>query len=1112
MRPRLWESLSVFFISSSTLTNVDGAGFTTHNVVARRATEFERFSDEETKEAFSGLNKYRIDALQGGAPFPDYLYACGDDHDAGEEAHWTPFQQAAATYIREIYPNWIEDGRDSQGAGLVSFMSGVVSHYIVDQNWHGLCDGCNSKGLIKNIGYSDFNCTGDLCSTAHHATDTGGEFVASNQMSLKSWYPKNNWYIPVDDLVNIYVLANQSETKPQFIRECSLVFYVGSWAISTFGDLVYPVISKKLGEFLTGNRYIDHVIGGVDDDSAWTAFMQTRWANWVTYGPPTDCKDCADSTTPTSTTSSSSDALSRLLENRHEDPPFEAKKIWMTSLKQIFADVQNDQEEGLENVSLTHCFEITEVGQYNKSAINIEYKQNSNNIKTDEILLKKIAYSLIYNFLDVVENPKNGGWLTPNEKVELEFLLYKRVDEILNISQIITKNDNQNIDLNINNNNEKEKDKKLSMFKQESLLSGWESHQQFGYSMDTYDIDGDGCMDLLIGSPGFSDSGHPQSGKAEIYFCPEQSASSYSSSSPSNYMKKVEFISYFNETNHEVYERFGGNVKFSHLNNDVYMDVIICSPSWGGEDVQEIVGNYTGYCAFYLGPFDGSNSDSNSDSNSESTASTPSHQFQSHDTATLPPIEPNKVVFGSRSWGVFGEQMIVGDVTGDGIEDIIISAPQAGNDEDVYSNQGEVYVIETSTLFNFNSSSNLNSDLSSDLNSDSVLTTYTVDEVSSYILTSNEPRQHFGFALDVNNKEDLNDSSTSATLLIGAPYYHIDGDNGAVGKVYAYNLNKNDDQNQAHSVENKEQASSASTSSVSPIYTITGCHHASRIGASFTTSPIQSNVNILALSEIGYNSTRTEHNKEIEEKEGESEMDLSSYQSQHQQLRSGRVIFIDLNLLPSQQNNDGGSSFDYTLCGVDNADNTSATSTSTSSESSSLSMQVLPILEIIYPHQALFDFKDTERVVLTKRKLSETRFGYLMKWNQKGSILAIGGPGAMGNKGSLFLYKHDFHHQNNEEEHEEEKNKKKMKTGDNKNNRVNSNLYVIYDDVNYKSYGRFGSIFLWNDLSPLPLNTSSSSLRSAYSLFVNAPRSGLGQVAPDYEEFGEVKLISLLEN
>ena len=45
------------------------------------------------------INEYPY-AVQGGAPFPDYLYECGTNHDAGEAAHWPPFQAAAADVIR----------------------------------------------------------------------------------------------------------------------------------------------------------------------------------------------------------------------------------------------------------------------------------------------------------------------------------------------------------------------------------------------------------------------------------------------------------------------------------------------------------------------------------------------------------------------------------------------------------------------------------------------------------------------------------------------------------------------------------------------------------------------------------------------------------------------------------------------------------------------------------------------------------------------------------------------------------------------------------------------------------------------------------------------------
>lgn len=98
-------------VSFSLLLLINSAGFTTHNTASRRASQFEYFGPESATfhpEQFYGLARSRPDAVQGGTPFPDYLYACGSDHDAGEAAHWSPFQVSAANYIREKYPNWAE--------------------------------------------------------------------------------------------------------------------------------------------------------------------------------------------------------------------------------------------------------------------------------------------------------------------------------------------------------------------------------------------------------------------------------------------------------------------------------------------------------------------------------------------------------------------------------------------------------------------------------------------------------------------------------------------------------------------------------------------------------------------------------------------------------------------------------------------------------------------------------------------------------------------------------------------------------------------------------------------------------------------------------------------
>jgi hypothetical protein len=48
----------------------------------------------------------------------------------------------------------------------------------------------SGEGIIRTMGFADFNCSdGDLCSIAHTAADTGGEFAAAKMVDLK-WYPQ----------------------------------------------------------------------------------------------------------------------------------------------------------------------------------------------------------------------------------------------------------------------------------------------------------------------------------------------------------------------------------------------------------------------------------------------------------------------------------------------------------------------------------------------------------------------------------------------------------------------------------------------------------------------------------------------------------------------------------------------------------------------------------------------------------------------------------------------------------------------------------------------------------------------------------------------------------
>ena len=74
----------------ATAAAVDGAGMTSHNVIARRTLDF--MTNDIGTQGLADLAKARTDAIHAGAPYPDFLYACGEEHDAGEASHWSPFQ------------------------------------------------------------------------------------------------------------------------------------------------------------------------------------------------------------------------------------------------------------------------------------------------------------------------------------------------------------------------------------------------------------------------------------------------------------------------------------------------------------------------------------------------------------------------------------------------------------------------------------------------------------------------------------------------------------------------------------------------------------------------------------------------------------------------------------------------------------------------------------------------------------------------------------------------------------------------------------------------------------------------------------------------------------
>jgi hypothetical protein len=111
------------FLSFVTLLPVAAmaCGFTVHMLVSHRA--FSTFASTPRKPAIMDDLAENTGSLYAGSPYPDYLYACGSNHDNGEYTHWSPFQAVASKYINRTYPA----PRNATGRALVAFLAGITS-------------------------------------------------------------------------------------------------------------------------------------------------------------------------------------------------------------------------------------------------------------------------------------------------------------------------------------------------------------------------------------------------------------------------------------------------------------------------------------------------------------------------------------------------------------------------------------------------------------------------------------------------------------------------------------------------------------------------------------------------------------------------------------------------------------------------------------------------------------------------------------------------------------------------------------------------------------------------------------------------------------------------
>jgi glycosylphosphatidylinositol phospholipase D len=214
---------------------------------------------------------------QGGAPFPDWGYACGDSA-AAEAAHWEPFQLAAVQYIHATYPQpW-----DEETQKLVVFLLGIASHYMADLNWHGLGEQWPrwatplGQGFLKALGGTNYGCNGTLCEVAHSAGDTGAEFMVAAEFDL-SWMQRE-WFLPLRDLEAIYASLNFT-VNATVVQRCFAMFFLASHAEKIAGAALYPKYATPSPFML--EQVQQHPVGGLVDNAIFSVLKWGQVIGWL---------------------------------------------------------------------------------------------------------------------------------------------------------------------------------------------------------------------------------------------------------------------------------------------------------------------------------------------------------------------------------------------------------------------------------------------------------------------------------------------------------------------------------------------------------------------------------------------------------------------------------------------------------------------------------------------------------------------------------------------------------------------------------------------------------------------------------------------------------------
>jgi Zinc dependent phospholipase C len=198
-----------------------------------------------------------LDAYLVGSYYPDSGYVKGTHH--GTDSHGDAFIYAFTDHIKEKYSDPV-----IQHPKLVAFLFGCAVHRVSDEIIHFV--------FYMQAKDKDFN--GDY-NKAHEYSDTGIDLLLNIDKNQWMTHP-NTWWVPVNDLLNVYHRLGKDQYTADQIRWGNTALFLAGYGERIISPFAYPYLRWKAP--WTATHYYDWPQGGIlmDEDKV-AEYLMDLW-------------------------------------------------------------------------------------------------------------------------------------------------------------------------------------------------------------------------------------------------------------------------------------------------------------------------------------------------------------------------------------------------------------------------------------------------------------------------------------------------------------------------------------------------------------------------------------------------------------------------------------------------------------------------------------------------------------------------------------------------------------------------------------------------------------------------------------------------------------------